>query len=132
MKKPWQMAYLEWVERDCPVENLRWAPIKIKQSPFFRTGRQWEINAIKDFFRLLPKNAWRKGIIGPKEYLPHRNKTFANSEWIIQTHSTIVRIEDAREAIILGRLLGYKEEDIAFYLIQNYIPAIRNEIKGFI
>lgn len=117
------MTCAEWIKIGYSVENLQWAPIKIRQYPFFRIGRQWEIIAIKDFLVLLPKNAYKKGIIGPKKYLSHRNKIFADSQWVIQTRSNIVRIEDAREAIILGRLLGYKEEDIALYLIQNYIKA---------
>ena len=102
------------VERGSSVENLKWAPVRLKQYPFFRIGRQWEINAIKDFFKLLPKNAWEKGIIGPKKYLSHRNKVFAKSKWVIQTRSFVVRIEDAREAIILGVYLGIKKKILHF------------------
>jgi hypothetical protein len=31
MRKPWQMTRVEWIKMGCPVENLQWAPIKIKQ-----------------------------------------------------------------------------------------------------
>lgn len=131
MKKPWEMTYTEWVDNGCPTENLKWAPIAIKQTPLFRIGREYEVKAIRDYLMLLPNNAWKKGVIGPnpETYLPHRYRDFGDSKWVIQTRSCIVHIEDAREAIILGRLLGYRDEDIAYYIVRNYVVAIQKQLK---
>jgi hypothetical protein len=135
MKKPWQMTRAEWLRAGRPTAGIRWSAERISQHPNLRRGERWELEAIRQFLKLLPKDAWRRGCIEPepKTYLPDRDQDFAKSHWVMQIKSSIRRVyrqrdgdkiywvEDAREAIILGRMLGYSEEDIAFYLVRNYL-----------
>jgi hypothetical protein len=99
-----------------------------------------------------PITAAKKGRISPFEYftsndfknMPERNKIF--SKWfnskisnkfkIISSLPSPVagktfgditlgdkNIEDVRQAIIAGQYLGYSPEDIARYVIKNYVPG---------
>lgn len=127
-KHPWQMTREEWNIAKRPTCNIKWSSKRIPQKNLtFRIGKIWEIKAIYEFIDILPKNIlgypiWEEGCIGPEIYLSDRDNIFANTEFTIQTQSSFsISLEDAREAIILGRLLGYSEQDIAFYLIRNYI-----------
>ena len=46
-------------------------------------------------------------------------------------HDDALWVEDAREAIILGRRLGYHEIDILTYIIRNYMPNLyKIMVKG--
>ena len=125
-KQPWQMTRLEWLKAGRPTCNIKWSEERIAQKITFRVGKKWEYQAICEFMSVVPKSVlgipdWEAGRIGPNKYLPDRCESFAKRKWGIQTYSSITRTEDAREAIILGRLLGYKEQDIAYYLVRNYI-----------
>lgn len=79
----------------------------------------------------------RAGRLGPADNYPDvrleqdRQEDFANSDWVIQSRTNLpelyrlqkwLTLEDAREAIIIGRKLGYLEDDILHYIVCNYIP----------
>ena len=76
----------------------------------------------KDIYNKIRKEL---GEIEPLEYMGDRDWDFANSDWELQVKSNItdaytddtIWIEDAREAIIIGRRLGYYEIAILTYII---------------
>jgi len=89
-----------------------------------------------------PIAAARQGEIGPKEYLPSRNELLAEH---LNKHITPTKlpmtpygkslgqlgpIEDARDGIAIGLAYGYRPEDVARYVIQNYIPHGFEILKG--
>lgn len=104
--------------------------------PDWEMTEKAEMKAINDYFGT-HKDIYKKiyndlGEIEPLKYEDDRDWDFANSDWSMQVkcnikdsyRNDVLWKEDAREAIILGRRLGYHENDILTYVIRNYIPDL--------
>lgn len=128
MRQPWQMTIRGWLDAGRPMCGIRWEAVRVAQRPTFRKGFKWERQAVLDYLSLFP-DGWGEGYIepDPQEYQCHRDKKFAGRRWVLQIPSSLksafpcmIWYEDAREAILLGRILGYPEACIAFYVARNY------------
>lgn len=94
-----------------------------------------ENRAINEFLGLFKnvRKSFRHGKWAKPPYLKCRDKKFVKSKWRFRFQSIVqskeIGLEDARESIVIGRLLGYREEDILFYVIKNYIPKLYKILK---
>ncbi len=146
-KEAWQMTRQEWHKNNKKYYGINWH--KERESTEFSFVPNWEISekaeikAINDYigtFKNIYNTIHKKlGQIEPLQYEKDRDWDFADSKWIMQVKSNIraayqndiIWVEDAREAIILGRRLGYRETDILTYIIRTYIPDLfKIMIKG--
>ncbi len=132
-KQPWQMTRQEWIDSGSPDLGIESALMQDPDwiCPWEQTEAA-EIQAINDFMSLFPNPvaAIRKGLLGPydggHEVLSDRQEQFAKLPWKHRNWSSLYgqksgSLEDVREAILVGRKLGYPDKDILFYLVRNYI-----------
>lgn len=138
-KEAWSMTREEW-NKNKKYYGINW--YKKRDTPYSSYIPDWEmteeaeIKAINDYIgthKNVPQIIYnRLGKIEPFDYEDDRDWEFSNSEWIMQVKSNIkdiykggiLWVEDAREAIIIGRRLGYREVDILTYIISRYIPKL--------
>ncbi len=130
MKKPWQMNRQQWLKAGSPDLRIKWVfKRRASSPPPWEDTLEAEKQAIKDFLSLFkdPIESFKQGKIGisDKDTLPGRQKNFANSDWwhqhLSHFYSPERGTEDVREAIIVGRKLGYPDVDILHYVIRNYL-----------
>ncbi len=83
-----------------------------------------ERQAIVEFLATAPEGGT---IPASRPYLPGRDEVFIKTWYVGASVSRLVRqpgprdnLEDAREAIHVGRKAGYSDADIAAYLRRNY------------
>lgn len=123
-KACWQMDRDEWLAAGKPDHGMN------SCKPTFSTDIKQERQAIVDFIGIFknPLDAIKKSVIGvPRSGMDMKNRDTAfakKSCWHIV--STALKhgegfTEDAREAIIVGRLLGYADYHILGYIFRNYI-----------
>ena len=153
-KLPWQMSREEWHKSGCPDLRFNWHQAR----PYPPVGHGAvnrnafdEVIGLNDFIGLFadPVAAARKGRLAPGDsaedingnpvdwkslhpedrYLKDRQEDFAQSVCIQTWSNFALGVEDAREAIIIGRKLGYQEQDILFYLLRNYLPNAFEAIR---
>lgn len=139
-KDTWSMTRSEWNKSKKKCYRINWH--RERETPYSSFNPDWEMTekaekvAINDYIGT-HKNIYhiihnKVGKIEPVEYEDDRDWEFANSNWILQVKSNIkdvykgdiLWLEDAREAIIVGRRLGFREIDILVYIIKNYIPEL--------
>jgi hypothetical protein len=115
-----------------------------------------EIGTIKEFLSQFddPIDAAVQGELGPDEsrYLDTRDEEFAKNLGTDKGYKTTKKtslgkpilkflkknygvsdvglIESAKDAITIGQKLGYKPEDIAHYLVRNYVPGGIEFLEG--
>lgn len=138
-KAPWEMTREEWVANGSPDYNINWnifwSSLEIEdfQKRPWKKGVIEEIHAINSFMSLFkdPIGEFRKGYFVSPPYIPGQNVARERQEDFakIAKHQFTsalreLRIEDAREAIIVGRKMGYHDRDILFYIIRNYIFCV--------
>lgn len=136
-KQPWQMNRAEWEAVGRPV---------VKHTEL-ENNLDAEKQAIKEFLQQFPNPVKfaRQGEIepDPSTYAKSRDEDFAKrigKEPSVTSKTPLTaRLkklgaphngEDARLAISNGRRLGYRDEDIAHYLIRNYIPDGDKALAG--
>jgi hypothetical protein len=153
-KAPWEMSREEWLRCGSPDLNIQWVFGIRNQPKTLERNEKLERAAINSFISLFknPALSVRMGVIGrfdkafshlpPEEvskqditgYAIDREKDLANREWWVQSVSSVpgaeaAGLEDAREAIIVGRKLGYFEHDILRYVVRNYVSKAYEAIK---
>jgi hypothetical protein len=131
-KKPWQMTRQQWLEAGSPDLEIKWVFGKRSTTPPpWEDTLGAEKQAIKDFLSLF-EDVMKSLKEGGMTYrtLPERQENFGKSRWWHQHLSHLYKpvegMEDAREAIIVGRKLGFPDVDILYYVVRNYI--IRKEV----
>src|SRR3989338_1526359 len=131
----WQMNREDWIKAQFPDMGIQWTLSPDQQKVEWEDTKEAEYKAINDFLNLFddPIAAFRKGQSVCAEEFPGRicwrtrDRVFAANasrtkfSFVTHTRGRVNNIEDARLAIIWGRKFGYREEDILFYIIKNYI-----------
>lgn len=119
----WQMTRQEWLDAGMPDHGMN------SCKPTFKTDLAEERRAINDFVGLFekPSELIASSVIGvPRGDMDTKNRDSAfakKSCWHIMRTAMNDHgfTEDAREAIVVGRLLGYPDKHILGYIFRNYI-----------
>ena len=132
-KRPWLLSRKEWNDAGSPDLGINWQnksqewmnPKVARQVAPWENTAKAEESAINGFLKSFPdwRKTFREGMMrdenGKLEL--DRQVDFKNFKLQFRSNLSDVGLEDAREAILVGRKLGYSEKDILFYIVRNYV-----------